>query len=118
MGHVPAEPVDEGAVPGDRLRLVFTCCHPALARPAQVALTLRLLDGLTTPDIARAFLVPEPTMAQRIVRAKAKIRNAHPLPGATRERPARAPRRGARRALPDLQRGLRRDVGRRPAANH
>ena len=60
----------------DRLRLIFTCCHPALATGAQVALTLRLLGGLTTPEIARAFLVPEPTMAQRIVRAKAKIRDA------------------------------------------
>jgi RNA polymerase sigma-70 factor, ECF subfamily len=75
--HAPAEAVEEGAVPDDRLRLVFTCCHPALARPAQVALTLRLLGGLTTPEIARAFLVPEATMAQRIVRAKAKIRDAH-----------------------------------------
>ena len=60
----------------DRLRLVFTCCHPALAREAQVALTLRLLGGLTTPEIARAFLVPEATMAQRLVRAKSKIRDA------------------------------------------
>jgi RNA polymerase sigma-70 factor, ECF subfamily len=70
------EPAEEGAVRDDRLRLVFTCCHPALAPPAQVALTLRLLGGLTTAEIARAFLVPEPTMAQRLVRAKAKIRNA------------------------------------------
>ena len=60
----------------DRLRLIFTCCHPALALPAQVALTLRLLGGLTTAEIARAFLVPEPTMAQRLVRAKGKIRDA------------------------------------------
>ncbi|HXJ62726.1 MAG TPA: DUF6596 domain-containing protein, partial [Actinomycetota bacterium] len=59
-----------------RLRLIFTCCHPALAAPAQVALTLRLLGGLSTAEIAKAFLVPEPTMAQRIVRAKAKIRDA------------------------------------------
>jgi RNA polymerase sigma-70 factor (ECF subfamily) len=64
------------AVCDDRLRLMFTCCHPALARPAQVALTLRLLGGLTTGEIARAFVVPEQTMAQRIVRAKAKIRDA------------------------------------------
>jgi RNA polymerase sigma-70 factor (ECF subfamily) len=63
-------------VPDDRLRLVFTCCHPALAQPAQVALTLRLLGGLGTREIARAFLVPEATMAQRIVRAKKKIRDA------------------------------------------
>ena len=60
----------------DRLRLIFTCCHPALAPAARVALTLRLLGGLSTPEIARAFLVPEPTMAQRLVRAKAKIRDA------------------------------------------
>jgi RNA polymerase sigma-70 factor (ECF subfamily) len=70
------EPVEEGAVPDERLRLIFTCCHPALARPTQVALTLRLLGGLTTAEIAGAFLVAEPTMAQRIVRAKNKIRDA------------------------------------------
>ncbi|HEU4541923.1 MAG TPA: DUF6596 domain-containing protein, partial [Jiangellaceae bacterium] len=69
-------PAEEGPVRDDRLRLIFTCCHPALARPTQVALTLRLLGGLTTAEIARAFLVPEPTMAQRIVRAKGKIRAA------------------------------------------
>jgi RNA polymerase sigma-70 factor (ECF subfamily) len=74
--HAPDAPAEEGPVHDDRLRLIFTCCHPALARPAQVALTLRLLGGLTTPEIARAFLVPEPTMAQRIVRAKGKIRAA------------------------------------------
>jgi RNA polymerase sigma-70 factor, ECF subfamily len=67
---------EEPAVPDDRLRLIFTCCHPALATSAQVALTLRLLGGLTTPEIARAFVVPEPTMAQRLVRAKGKIRDA------------------------------------------
>jgi RNA polymerase sigma-70 factor (ECF subfamily) len=66
---------DDG-VGDDRLRLIFTCCHPALAVDAQVALTLRTLAGLTTAEIARAFLVPEPTMAQRLVRAKRKIRNA------------------------------------------
>ncbi|MGN6791519.1 MAG: RNA polymerase sigma factor [Streptosporangiaceae bacterium] len=70
----PAEQVSP--VKDDRLRLIFTCCHPALARTAQVALTLRLLGGLQTPQIARAFLVPEPTMAQRIVRAKKKIKAA------------------------------------------
>jgi RNA polymerase sigma-70 factor (ECF subfamily) len=70
---------DEGADSGvtdDRLRLIFTCCHPALPMKARVALTLRTLAGLTTPEIARAFLVPEATMAQRLVRAKRKIRNA------------------------------------------
>jgi RNA polymerase sigma-70 factor, ECF subfamily len=63
--------------PDDRLRLIFTCCHPALNREAQVALTLRTLGGLTTPEIARAFLLPEPTLAQRLVRAKRKIQDAH-----------------------------------------
>jgi RNA polymerase sigma-70 factor, ECF subfamily len=72
----PDEPVEESAVRDDRLRLIFTCCHPALGTGAQVALTLRLLGGLTTPEIARAFLVSESTMAQRIVRAKGKIRDA------------------------------------------
>jgi RNA polymerase sigma factor (sigma-70 family) len=69
-------PAEEGPVRDDRLRLIFTCCHPALAPAARVALTLRLLGGLSTAEIARAFLVPEPTMAQRLVRAKSKIRNA------------------------------------------
>ncbi len=64
------------AIPDDRLRLIFTCCHPALAPEARVALTLRTLGGLTTAEIARAFLVPEPTLAQRLVRAKRKIRDA------------------------------------------
>jgi len=68
--------ITQDAVPDDRLRLIFTCCHPALSSAAQVALTLRLLGGLTTAEIARAFLVPEPTMAQRLVRAKGKIRDA------------------------------------------
>ena len=67
---------DDGSITDDRLRLMFTCCHPALVVDAQVALTLRTLAGLTTAEIARAFLVPEPTMAQRLVRAKRKIRNA------------------------------------------
>ena len=70
----PPEPV--GDVSDDRLRLIFTCCHPALAPSAQIALTLRLLGGLETPYIARAFLVPEATMAKRLVRAKQKIRDA------------------------------------------
>ena len=69
-------PSDESGVTDDRLRLIFTCCHPALSVEAQVALTLRTLAGLTTAEIARAFLVPEPTMAQRLVRAKRKIRDA------------------------------------------
>jgi RNA polymerase sigma-70 factor, ECF subfamily len=71
-----AEPAQGDAVPDDRLRLIFTCCHPSLAAAAQVALTLRLLGGLSTAQIARAFLVPEPTMAQRLARAKGKIRDA------------------------------------------
>jgi RNA polymerase sigma-70 factor, ECF subfamily len=75
--YSPGEPSEkEASVRDDRLRLIFTCCHPALAQAAQVALTLRLLGGLSTPEIARAFLVPEPTMAQRLVRAKGKIRDA------------------------------------------
>jgi RNA polymerase sigma-70 factor (ECF subfamily) len=75
--HHRDEPREVGAVHDDRLRLIFTCCHPALAPSAQVALTLRLLGGLETGEIARAFLVPEPTMAQRLVRAKRKIRAAN-----------------------------------------
>ena len=74
--HARGEPPEEGAVRDDRLRLIFTCCHPALDTGVQVALTLRLLGGLTTAEIARAFLVPEATMAQRLVRAKGKIRDA------------------------------------------
>ncbi len=70
------DPAATSGVADDRLRLMFTCCHPALSIDARVALTLRTLAGLTTPEIARAFLVPEPTMAQRLVRAKHKIRNA------------------------------------------
>src|SRR5205814_10003661 len=70
------EIAEEEAVPDDRLRLIFTCCHPALALDAQVALTLRTLCGLETEEIARAFLVPAATMAQRLVRAKRKIRDA------------------------------------------
>jgi RNA polymerase sigma-70 factor (ECF subfamily) len=68
--------VDETTIPDERLELVFTCCHPALALEAQVALTLRTLGGLSTDEIARAFLVPEPTMAKRLVRAKHKIKAA------------------------------------------
>ncbi len=77
--HAGTESAAEGVgmVGDERLRLIFTCCHPSLGRAAQIALTLRLLGGLTTPEIARAFLVPESTMAQRLVRAKAKIRDAN-----------------------------------------
>jgi RNA polymerase sigma factor (sigma-70 family) len=67
------EPVEPDQIPDDRLRLIFTCCHPALSQPAQIALTLRLLCGLTTVEVARAFLLSEPTMAARITRAKKKI---------------------------------------------
>ena len=75
--QVAEEPEEVGPVVDDQLRLIFTCCHPALAPSAQVALTLRLIAGLQTPEIARAFLVPEATMAQRLVRAKRKIRAAN-----------------------------------------
>jgi RNA polymerase sigma-70 factor, ECF subfamily len=74
--HADAEVPEEGPVHDDRLRLIFTCCHPALSPEAQLALTLRLIAGLQTPEIARAFLVPEATVAQRLVRAKRKIRAA------------------------------------------
>jgi RNA polymerase sigma-70 factor (ECF subfamily) len=70
------DPTDEAPIPDERLKLIFTCCHPAIAKEAQVALTLHTLGGLTTPEIAAAFLTSEPTMAQRIVRAKRKIRDA------------------------------------------
>src|SRR4249920_2418210 len=70
------EPPEKNEIEDDRLRLVFTCCHPALSPDAQVALTLREVCGLTTEEIAQAFLSPAPTLAQRIVRAKAKIRDA------------------------------------------
>jgi RNA polymerase sigma-70 factor (ECF subfamily) len=73
MHGEPEPPEEVGPVQDDRLRLIFTCCHPALAAEAQLALTLRLIAGLQTPEIARAFLVPEPTVAQRLVRAKRKI---------------------------------------------
>jgi RNA polymerase sigma-70 factor, ECF subfamily len=75
--HAPDEHEEVGPVEDDRLRLIFTCCHPSLGTEAQVALTLRLIAGLQTPEIARALLVSEPTMAQRLVRAKNKIRAAN-----------------------------------------
>jgi RNA polymerase sigma-70 factor (ECF subfamily) len=77
LARIAELPDDEEAViPDERLELIFACCHPALAADAQVALTLSLVGGLTTPEIARAFIVPEPTLAQRLVRAKRKIRDA------------------------------------------
>jgi RNA polymerase sigma-70 factor (ECF subfamily) len=78
VGYVDSQAwEDKESVEDDRLRLIFTCCHPALSNEAQLALTLREVCGLTTEQIAHAFLTPAPTMAQRIVRAKAKIRDAH-----------------------------------------
>ena len=90
-GDGPSAPEGADVIPDDRLRLVFTCCHPALAPEAQVALTLRLMCGVATPDIARAFLVPEATMAARLTRAKKKIAAArvpYAVPSAA-ELPAR-----------------------------
>ena len=113
---VPGQPDDpvETSLPDDRLRLFFTCCHPALAPEARVALTLRTLGGLSTPEVARAFLTGERAMQQRLVRAKRKIRDArHPLRRAARPRAARSPALAAHGPLPDLQRGLPGHRGRR-----
>jgi RNA polymerase sigma-70 factor, ECF subfamily len=99
----PGEIVEEAAVRDDQLRLIFTCCHPALSRAAQVALTLRLLGGLSTAEIAHAFMVPETTMAQRLVRAKGKIRDAHSLSRAARGRTPGPTAVRPRRHLPRVQ---------------
>ena len=98
LESLPAEEDDVSSIPDDRLALVFTCCHPALGAEARVALTLREVAGLTTTEIARAFLVAEPAMAQRLVRAKRKVRERrHPVPRAARSRAARTPPLGPRR---------------------
>ena len=108
----------ESPSPEDPLRLLFTCCHPALAQEAQIALTLRTLSGLSTEEIARAFLVSPATMAQRLVRAKSKIRDSgDSVRGAARRRPRGAPRAGDGRDLPRLQRRVRGDVRRRSPAS-
>ena len=114
---VDPEPDRLAEVGDERLSLLFTCCHPALAPEARVALTLQAVGGLTGAEIARAFLVPDATMSQRLVRAKRKIRDAaHLVRAARRRRAARPARRGAGGHLPDLQRGLRRHRRRGPGA--
>src|ERR1700683_1992057 len=96
--EMPEIDLSEAAMVDDQLRLIFTCCHPALAVEAQVALTLRTVCGLTTDEIARGFLLPVATMAQRLVRVKRKIRDAR-LPFAMPPRERLAERRGAGRAV-------------------
>ena len=115
-GSSPIEPEDEGPYGDDRLRLLFACCHPALPLAGRVALTLKTVGGLSTREIARAFLVSEATMSQRLLRTRAKIEHAGigfrvPEPHRLHDRD----RRGPGGDLPDLQRGLQRDGGRLPA---
>ena len=115
----PAEVPVTDVVPDERLELVFLCCHPALAPEARVALTLRALGGLSTPEIARAFLVAEETMKRRLTRARTKIREAGiPFRVPDADGAARPARRRPRRALPDLQPGLRRRPGRPRRRGH
>ena len=112
---IPDEEPEPSAVADDLLRLVFTCCHPSLAPETQVALSLRTLCGLTTPEVARALLVSEASMAKRLTRARQKILQAHiPYRVPADRRAAPAVGGGARDDVPGLQRGVRRDV--RPPA--
>ena len=114
---IEPEPVQDEAddFPDDRLRLMFICCHPALPPDAQIALTLRLVCGLRTPEVARAFLVSEPTMAARITRAKKKIAQARdPVQGAGAGPAAGATRRRTLRGAPGLHRRPHRRRGQRP----
>ena len=114
----PPEPTSE-PIDDDRLRLIFICCHPALAMEARIALTLRMVGGLTVAEIARAFLVQEATMGQRITRAKGKIKAARiPYRVPSVRGPARPRLRRPGGPLPDLQRGLPRlgSASRRPSA--
>src|SRR5262245_38148827 len=105
--HRPQDEIELSPIPDDQLRLIFTCCHPALSREAQVALTLRALGGLSIAEIARAFLVPEATIAQRVARAKQKIARApHPVRDPGSPNASAAPQRRSQRLVPDVQRRL------------